>query len=195
MAEAGAVDVDGTRTVIHYQTGVVTATRKQKETQIHSSTQFHGNQAVTSTSSSTVDHHELFLRDASGKEAAYNLIDLDVPVREGNTVSVVWVMPENGKSGPYVLVMNHNTGDSNQIEPKRLLPWFFKKKLMWMVTIGGAIVGFIISWVIGLVMLFAPYLYFKYRATKGIKGIFASREYTQLQAQLSQVKPIAAAAA
>ena len=194
MAEAGAVNIDGTRTVIHYQTGVVTATRKQKETQIHSSTQFHGNQAVTSTSSSTVDHHELFLRDASGQEAAYNLIDLDVPVREGNTVTVVWVMPENAKSGPYVQVRNHNTGDSNQIEAKRLLPWFFKKKLMWMITIGGAIVGFIISWVIGLVMLFAPYLYFKYRTLKAINGLFASREYTQLQAQLAQVKPAAAAA-
>lgn len=195
MAEAGAVNVDGKRTVIHYQTGVVTATRKQKETQIHSSTQFHGNQAVTSTSSSTVDHHELFLRDASGREGAYNLIDLDIPVREGNTVTVVWVMPENAKSGPYVEVLNHNTGDRNQIEPKRLLTWFFNKKLMWLVTIGGAIVGFIISWVLGVVMLFAPYLYFKYRAIKAIKGIFSSREYTQLQGELAQVKPSAAAAA
>lgn len=195
MAQAGVVDVDGQRTAIHFQTGVVTATRKQKETQIHSSTQYHGNQAVTSTSSSTVDHHELFLRDASGNESAYNLVDLDVPVREGNTVTVVWVMPENAKSGPYVQVINHNTGDSNQIEPKRLLAWFFKKKLMWMITIGGAIVGFIISWVVGLVMLFAPYLYFKYRTLKAIKSMFTSREYTQLQAQLSQVKPAAAAAA
>ena len=142
-----------------------------------------------------LSHHELFLRDASGKEGAYNLIDLDVPVREGNTVTVVWVMPENAKSGPYVEVRNHSTGDSNQIEPKRLLPWFFKKKLVWMVTIGGAIVGFIISWMVGLPMLFAPYLYFKFRALKAIKDIFASREYTQLQAQLSQVKPNAAAAA
>ena len=195
MAEVGSVDVDGTRTAIRYSTGVVMSSRKQKETQIHSSTQYHGNQAVSSTSSSTVDHHELHLRDETGKESAFQLIDLDVPVREGHTVSVVWIFPENAKSGPYVQIYNHNTSDSNLIEPKRLITWFFKKKLFWMATLGGTIVGFIIFWPIGLAMMFVPYLYFKHRALTAIRGIFSSREFTQLQGQLSQVKPSAAAAA
>ena len=61
MPEAGSVVVDGKRVTIHYQTGRVTATRKQKETQIRSTTQYHANQqAVSSTSSTTVDHHELY---------------------------------------------------------------------------------------------------------------------------------------
>jgi hypothetical protein len=195
MAEAGTVLVDGKRVTIHYETGVVTAQRKQKETQIHSNVQYHGNQAVTSTSSSTVDHLELFLVDSAGRETAYNLVDLDVPVRDGNTVSVVWIFPEGAKTGPYVQIKNHNTGDNTLIEPKRLLPWFFKKGLMWGATAGGTILGFIIFWPIGLAMMIAPYLYFKSRAMKAIKGIFDSREYQQLQTQLAQLKPAAAAAA
>jgi hypothetical protein len=38
--------------VINYHSGVVTSTRKQKETQIHSSTQYRNNQPITSTSPS-----------------------------------------------------------------------------------------------------------------------------------------------
>ena len=195
MAEAGSVDVDGTRTAIQYETGIVTSTRKQKETQIHSNTQYHGNQPVTSTSSSTVDHHEMHIRTSTGTESAYQFVDLDVPVREGHTITVVWILPENAKSGPYVQIYNHNTGDNNIIEPKRLLPWYFKKKLCLIVTIGGTILGFMIFWPLGLALLIGPYVYLKRRALTAIRGIFSSREFTQLQGQLSQVKPTAAAAA
>jgi hypothetical protein len=195
MAEAGTVDVDQKRVVIHYHTGVVTSTRKQKETQIHSSTQYQGNQAVTSTSSSTVDHHELFIVDSAGRERAFNMIDMDLAVREGNTVTVVWVVPTDVEVGPHVKVFNHNTGDSTQVEPKRLLMWFFNKKMLWITTIVAAIVGFLISWVLGIIGLIAPYFYWKSRAMKGIRGMFTSREFTQLQTQLQQVKPAQAVAA
>ncbi len=195
MAEAGTVDVDGKRTRIHYHTGVVTSTRKQKETQIHSNVQYHGNQAVTSTSSSTVDHHELFIVDAQGRERAFNMVDLDIAVREGNTASVVWVIPEGSELGPFVQVHNHNTGDAVTIEPARLLTWFFRKKQMWLVSLAATIVGFIVFWPLGFVGMIGPYLYFKRRALNAIKGIFASRDFTQLQSQLSQVKPAQAVAA
>lgn len=190
MAQAGTVDVDKKRVVINYHTGVVTATRKQKETQIHSNTQYQGNQAVTSTSSSTVDHHELFIVDSSGRERAFNLIDMDIAVREGNTVTVVWVVPTDAEVGPHIQVYNHNTADSTRVEPSRLLSWFFNKKLMWLATIVGAIVGFAVFWPIGLIMLFAPYVYLKRRTINAIKGIFASREFADLQTQLAQVKPM-----
>ena len=116
-------------------------------------------------------------------------------MREGHTVTVVWIFPENAKAGPYVQIYNHNTGDKTVIEPKRLLPWYFKKKLCLIVTIGGTILGFMIFWPLGLALLIGPYVYLKRRALTAIKGIFSSREFTQLQEQLSQVKPTAAAAA
>ena len=195
MAEAGTVVAGGVRVTIYCETGVVTATRKQKQTRVHSSPRHHGNQAVTSTNSSTVDHHELCLVDSTGKESAFDLVDLDVPVSDGNTVSVVWIVPEHAEYGPYVQIHNHNTGDDTVIDPKRLLPWFFKKGFMWGATIGGTIAGFLVFWPIGLAMMIAPYLYFNNRAMKAIKGIFDSREYQQLQTQLAQVKPTAAIAA
>ena len=95
-------------------------------------------------------------------------------------MSVIWILPEGAESGPHVQVRNHNTGDNTVVEPKRLLPWFFKKGLMWSATIGGTILGFIIFWPLGFVRMIGPYLYFKSRAINAIKGIFDSREYQQL---------------
>lgn len=196
MPEAGSVVVDGKRVTIHYQTGRVTATRKQKETQIRSTTQYHANQqAVSSTSSTTVDHHELFIVDSTGREHAFNIVDMDFPVREGNTVSVVWIIPEGAERGPFVQVMNHSTGDSTYVAPKALVPLFFKKLWMWSATIGGTILGFLIFWPLGFVMMIGPFIYFGRRALNAIKGMFQTREYTQLQSVLSQVKPAPAVAA
>jgi hypothetical protein len=195
MPEAGSVVVDGKRVTIHYQTGRVTATRKQKETQISSNVQYHGNQAVTSTSSSTVDHHELFIVDSTGKEHAFNIVNMDFPVREGNTVSVVWIIPEGAQRGPFVQVLNHSTGDSTYVATKSLVPLFFKKAMMWGATIGGTLLGFLIFWPLGFVMMIGPFIYFGRRATNAIKGMFQTREYTELQSQLAQVKPAPAVAA
>jgi hypothetical protein len=194
MPQAGTVVVDGKPVTIYYQTGTVTATRKQKETQIRSNVQYHGNQAVTSTSSSTVDHHELFITDASGREHAFNIIDMDFPVREGNTVSVVWIIPEGKESGPFVQVLNHSTGTSTYCPEGHLTPLFAKKAMMWGATIGGTILGFLIFWPLGFAGMIGPFIYFNRRVKKAVKGMFASREYQALQAQLTQVKPAAAAA-
>jgi hypothetical protein len=195
MPEAGSVVVDGKRVTIYYQTGKVTSSRKQKETQIRSNVQYHGNQAVTSTSSSTVDHHELFMVDSTGREIAFNIVDLDFPVREGHMVSVVWIIPEGKDAGPFVQVLNHNTGDNNYVATSTLMPLFAKKLMMWSITIVGTILGFAIFWPLGFVMMIGPYLYFSKRCRDAIKGMFQSREYQALQQQLQQVKPAAAAVA
>ena len=196
MAAATTVLVDGKRTVLHHHTGKVTSTRKQKETQISSSTQYHGNQAVTSTSSSTVDHHELFIVDETGKERAFNMIDMDVAVREGNTVSIIWAVPEDVESGPHIEIYNHSTGDRRVVQPKAVLSWFMKpKKIVWGTTAAVVIVGMIVSWIVVIVGLFAPFLYFRWRALNAIKGMLGGPELKQLEAQLAQVKPAAAVAA
>jgi hypothetical protein len=195
MAEAGAVLVDGKRVTIHYQTGQVTSTRKLGETRSDSNGQHHGNQAARSTSSSAMDHHELLIVDTFAREHAFDIVDIDFAVREGHTVSVVWIVPEGAEVGPCVQAVNHDTGDNTFIATSRLRPLFFKKALMWVATIGGMIVGFAYFWPLGLAMMVAPYLYFKSRATRAINAIFASREYAQLETQLLQVKPVAAAAA
>jgi hypothetical protein len=92
-------------------------------------------------------------------------------------------------------VLNHNTGDSTYCPDVHLAPLFAKKGMMWGATIGGTILGFIIFWPLGFVGMIAPYIYFSRRFKNAVKGMFASREYQALQAQLKQVKPAAAAAA
>ena len=66
---------------------------------------------------------------------------------------------------------------------------------MWGAAIGGTIVGFLIFWPLGFAGMIGPYLYFKSRAMKAIRGIFDSHEYKQLLTQLAQVKPATAVAA
>jgi hypothetical protein len=66
---------------------------------------------------------------------------------------------------------------------------------MWSATIGGTILGFLIFWPLGFVMMIGPFIYFGRRALGAIKGMFQTREYTQLQSTLSQVKPAPAVAA
>ena len=196
MAEAGTVNVDGKRTRIHFHTGTVTATRKQKETQIYSGAQVNGNQGANVVTSTTVDHHELLIVDASGRERAFNMVNMDLACRDGHTVTVVWVVPEGVEAGPHIEVFNHSTGDRTTVAPERILGWFIKpNRTIWGSTAACFIVGTFIAWWVAFIALFAPYLYFKRRALNAVKGMLASSELKQLETQLEQVKPIAAVAA
>jgi hypothetical protein len=196
MADAGTVDVDGKRVTICYHTGTVTGTRKQKETQINGNKQNRGNQAVTPAGSSTVDHHEIFVVDAMGRERAFDIVDMNIAVREGNMVTVVWVTPEDVESGPCIQIHNHDTGDRTMATPHRISSYFIKPNMIvWGSTAALVIVGMFLSWVLVLLFLFAPYLYFKRRALNAAKRLLASSELKKLEAQLARVKPPAASAA
>jgi hypothetical protein len=177
MAEAGTVLVDGRRTTIYYHTGTVTRTRQQKQTP-------------------TAVHRELSIVDAAGRERRFDLIDMDISVREGDAVSVVWVVPVDIEAGPHILLYNHSTGDRIAVTPDRILPWFMKsRKVVWGTAAALAIAGMMISWVLPLFVLFAPWVYFRHGALKAIEGLFASPELSQLEAQLAQVKALPPAVA
>jgi hypothetical protein len=145
-------------------------------------------------SSSTVDHHELILSDGQGKEKAFQMVDMDIACREGNTVSVIWAIPEGVEAGPYLMVQNHSTGERRVVEAPRIVSWFRKPKSMtWGAVLGTlAVTGLTYSWILGMILMLVVLGYFSRRANQAAKGLLASRELRQLEDQLAQVKSTAA---
>ena len=194
MPEGTSVMVDGKRCQLHYFTGKVLSSQKQKETQVHSQSYGTQNTPQVHVSSTTVDHHELFLADSTGKERAFKMVDFDFPCRDGQTITIVWGVPENSPDGPYIKVHNHNTGTSHVNDFKQVSLWF--KKPWWMIwgaALGGMIVLMTLSFYItGMLWLLAPPLYFRYRSRQAAKSLIASDGVRQLDTQLASVKPVAA---
>ncbi len=193
MSQGSSVDIDGKCCQLHYFTGKVLASQKQKETQVYS--QVSGTQAapVTHVSSTTVNHHEFFLVDSAGKERSFKMTDFDFPCREGQTVSVMWAIPEGAPEGPYIGVRNHNTDHQQFIEPKRISHAFAQSKgMVWGIALGAMVVlGVVGNWFLGLLGLIGPFVYFSWRANKAAKQLMASSAVRDLDAQLAQVKAIA----
>jgi len=187
------VDVDGKKTVLWYFTGKVLSSQKQKETQISSHNVGTQNRPQVSVQSTTVDHHEFFLVDANGKEDSFHMTDFDFPCREGQTISVVWAIPEDAETGNFIHVRNHNTDQSFKADPKNIADPF--RKPAWMVWGIGAGLVIVTIPILGPLCLFAvliSYFYFRWRSRKAAKGLLASPELKKLDEELARVQPLAA---
>jgi hypothetical protein len=187
------VNVDGKPTVLWYFTGKVLSSHKQKETQV--SSQSYGTQGnpQVHVSSTTVDHHEFFLVDDGGKEESFKMIDFDFPCRQGQTLSVVWGIPQGAGAGPYLHVRNHNTEEAHQIDANSIAITF--RKPGWMIWGSGLGLVIVTSPVLGpacMLMIFVPFFYFRWRSRKAAKGLLTGKELTQLDSELARIKPMAA---
>jgi hypothetical protein len=193
MSEGNSVVVDGRRCQLHHFTGKVLSSKKQKETQVSSHSYGTQNNPQVQVTSTTVDHHELFLGDSSGVERGFQLVDFDFPCREGQTLTLIWVIPDSEERGPFVAARNHNTGEFHVIDPKHI-QYLFKKPwwMRWGATLGVLIVGFIISPFVGLFAWIAPLVYFAMRQKNAAKTLLASDALRRLDGQVAQLKPLPA---
>jgi hypothetical protein len=169
----------------------VLSTKKQKETQISSQSFGTQSRPQVHVSSTTIDHHELFLVDDKGKEESFQMTDFDFPCREGQTVTVVWAVPEDANRGPFIHVRNHNTEESFQIAPNNIADIF--KKPGWTVWGIGAGLVIVSIPILGPLCLFAvliSFFYFRWRSRKAAKGLLVSKELTQLDGELAHIKPL-----
>jgi hypothetical protein len=190
---------DGRNCQMYYFTGKVLASTKQKETQISSNTQYnHNNQAVTSVSSRTVDHHEFFLADNAGKERAFKTVDFDFPCREGQTISVVWTIAEGKSEGPFLAVRNHNTGERHDASQASVAAWMEEPYSWGVIGVAAAIiiVLFFISGGLGFLALVGLPIYGwwrkKSRAKAAAKSLLGGSALQQLDQQLAPLKAFAA---
>ena len=193
MAQGPSLTVDGKKFTLNYFTGKVLATRKDKETVVSSRSMGTQNNPQVHVSSTTVDHHEFFLQDESGKEQSFKTVDLDFPCREGQTISVVWAIPESTDFGPYVHVRNHNTDSYYQIGRNDIANYF--KKPGWLVWGSSFVVAIVLMYPLSVVGMFGfliPVFYFRWRSRKAAGQLLSSPELMGLDRQLATVKPLTA---
>lgn len=117
-------------------TGIVSGTAKIKETHVHGST---NSNTSSSISSFTTDHHEFFLTGESGAEKSFHLVDFDFPMREGQKITMFWVIPEGLERGPYFISYNHNTDEQYSIKPVDIRQYFswpkIKRRILYSILV------------------------------------------------------------
>lgn len=191
---------DGRRCQLYYFTGKVLSSKKQKETQISSSTQYHAgsNNPSVHVRSNTVDHHEFFLADQDGKERAFKTVDFDFPCREGQTMSVMWTIAEGKNEGPFLAVRNHNTGERHDASQASVATWMEEPYSWGMIGIAAAIIVvlFIVSGTLGFLALIGLPIFGvvrkKMRAKAAAKSLLGGSALQQLDQQLAPLKAFAA---
>lgn len=99
--------------------GEVVGQTKWSETEVRASggggfvSQQGGYVAPPVVSSTAIEKHEFWIRDAAGKERAVKLTDRGFSVREGQKVWVAWGNNvKNGDSGPPLFAVNHASGET-----------------------------------------------------------------------------------
>ena len=107
----------GSRTLeIHCFSGEVKKSQKWTTTQIsggggsgysHNGAGYSASMPVTSR---TTTHDQIFVLAPSGEEQAVELSDVHLAAREGQWLTLIAAIRSGRKEGPYVAIMNHNTG-------------------------------------------------------------------------------------
>jgi hypothetical protein len=188
MAEDATAVIDGKKVYLYSYTGKVLSSKKDKETVISSQTMGTGNNRQTAVSSTTVDHHEIFMVDANGKERSVQLQDFDFPLREGNTLSLVWLIKEGDERGPYIHARNHSTDEVNQIYENNIADSF--RKPWWMILAVAAALGFATMFILGpfaMFMILVSFFYFRRRSRKAVKAFLKGPEIAKIDAELAKI--------
>ena len=92
-------------------TGKVASSSKRSDTYVSSSRgpSYGGGAGALRINSSTVVQQEFFLLADDGKEVAVQLTGHDIPVRDGNNITMIGG-EVSGKGGYWVRMINHDTG-------------------------------------------------------------------------------------
>lgn len=211
MNQGTAIEANGRRFQLCHFTGRVTATRKQKEMKVKGSgggSSGYGAYQTTSAvsiTSQTIDHHELFLLNQAGEERSFHIVDFDFPCREGQTLSVVWIVPEGATEGPVVQVRNHNARETYFADRRHILPLArIPLRLMSFVKLAGMLVllwmgtavadgSLFFAWLLsgGGLLWLASALFRRWKAKEQIIATL-KEAVTQLDGRLSGVEPLPA---
>jgi hypothetical protein len=115
MTEITTITVGSRRIAIHSMSGEVMDSRKWTTTEVSggggSGVISHGSGYVQQdeVKSKTTTHDQIIIRAADGEEESLKVEDLNLAVRQGHWVSLIWAIPSGRKEGPFVAILNHNT--------------------------------------------------------------------------------------
>lgn len=116
-----SVNVGSKSIEIHSFSGEVMESQKWTTTQIsggggggysHNGTGFSSSAPVRSH---TTTHDQIFVRAANGEERALELSDVHLAVRKGQWLTLILAIKAGRNEGPYVAILNHNTGSMDWI--------------------------------------------------------------------------------
>jgi hypothetical protein len=96
---------------VHTVTGVVRNPSKGFETRTHVS----GTGYNVTSSHETHVHDQFFIAHPQG-EKTIQLVDVNLPVRDGHRFSAVWAIRKRAKRGPYIIFRNHSTNECTYID-------------------------------------------------------------------------------
>lgn len=74
-----------------------------------------GGSSSSYVSSRNVEEHEFWVKLQDGKEACFRFADKDVRIREGQTISMLFMRPAETTTGEMVSLYNHNAGTNHII--------------------------------------------------------------------------------
>ena len=113
------VSIQGKTYGIYQFTGEVVDNNKQRETRVHGGggATYNGTGGTAPVTSSTTIHDQFFLMDDNGQEHDVTLSNWNVTLRTGHRIQIIWVIPENKKEGPYVVVNNLNLKKFQRNDP------------------------------------------------------------------------------
>jgi hypothetical protein len=146
----------GKRHHIYSFAGMALSPTKTRETRTSVSGGY--NNTPISSSTSTTVHDQFFLRDKSGAERAFQLTNLDVAVREGHDMVVLWAN-RKGKGG-YFLFNNRST--SSFLFINGVLSSILQPR-MWLV-LPVTVIGMWLGGVSLLTCVIVPIAFFVWRA-------------------------------
>ena len=95
-------------------TGEVMSSNKHSETQVWSSGgggyvgPQGGQVAAPTVQSRAITNHEFWLKTTDGKEKSIQLSDVDIPLREGQKITLICASEKGVDSGKYAVLINHN---------------------------------------------------------------------------------------
>ena len=122
MTQARTVNIADRVIDLHSASGVIVGEKKWTTTQVsggggggylHKGSGYISNSPVTSR---TTTHDQILVRVEDGTEHAVTLSDVNLAVREGHRVSLIWGISRGADQGPYVGIYNHDTRSMNPIE-------------------------------------------------------------------------------
>jgi hypothetical protein len=116
MTQMATISIGSREIAIHSMSGEVMDSQKWTTTEVSGG----GGHGVISNGSGyvnqdkiqskTTTHDQIIIRTADGEEESLKVEDLNLAVRKGHWVSLIWAIPSGWKEGPFVAVFNHNTG-------------------------------------------------------------------------------------
>ncbi len=77
-----------------------------QSTSTHTQSTLHANNQVTTYTDS---YSNLFVKGKDGEERSLQVANMNIGVRQGNTVSLLWGIKKGREKGDYIAVYNHDT--------------------------------------------------------------------------------------